>query len=46
MFSITWRQINTTHHITRAVVDIARVRGIGITEKTDVLMARQMPLLP
>jgi Beta protein len=42
----TWRQINTTHHITRAVVDIARVRGIGITEKADVLMARQMSLLP
>jgi hypothetical protein len=41
----TWRQINTTHHITRAVVDIAKVRGIEITEKTDVLMARQMSLL-
>lgn len=28
----TWRQINTTHHITRVVADIAKVRGIPITE--------------
>lgn len=25
-----WREINTTHHITQVVNDIARVRGIGI----------------
>lgn len=28
----TWRQVNTTHHITRVVADIAKVRGIPITE--------------
>lgn len=28
----TWRQINTTHHITRVVADIAKVRSIPITE--------------
>jgi hypothetical protein len=28
--STTWRQLNTTHHITRAVADIAKVRGITI----------------
>lgn len=28
----TWRQVNTTHHITRVVADIAKVRGIRITE--------------
>ena len=27
----TWRQVNTTHHITRVVADIAKVRGIPIT---------------
>lgn len=26
----TWRQLNTTHHITQAVADIAKVRGILI----------------
>lgn len=26
----TWRQVNTTHHITRVVVDVAKVRGITI----------------
>ena len=26
----TWRQLNTTHHITQVVSDIARVRGISI----------------
>ncbi|MDP9412502.1 MAG: beta family protein [Pseudomonadota bacterium] len=28
--STTWRQLNTTHHITQVVTDIARVRGISI----------------
>jgi hypothetical protein len=42
----TWRQINTTHHITRAVADIARVRGIAITEKKMEPAAGQMSLLP
>ena len=26
----TWRQLNTTHHITQVVADIAKVRGIMI----------------
>lgn len=29
-----WREINTTHHITQVVNDIARVRGIGIKAPT------------
>jgi len=28
----TWRQVNTTHHITRVVVDVAKVRGVEISE--------------
>ncbi|AZG77360.1 beta family protein [Methylocystis rosea] len=28
--STTWRQLNTTHHITQLVSDIAKVRGISI----------------
>jgi hypothetical protein len=28
--STTWRQVNTTHHITRVVFDVAKVRGITI----------------
>jgi hypothetical protein len=28
--STTWRQLNTTHHITQVVSDIAKVRGISI----------------
>ncbi|WP_146037341.1 beta family protein [Novosphingobium guangzhouense] len=28
--STTWRQLNTTHHITQVVSDIAKVRGILI----------------
>ena len=28
----TWRQINTTHHVTRVVTDVAKVRGIVIRE--------------
>jgi hypothetical protein len=42
----TWRQINTTHHITRVVVDIAKVRGIIITEKKASPAAGQLSLLP
>lgn len=30
--STTWRQVNTTHHITRVVVDVANVLGIQIAE--------------
>lgn len=28
--STTWRQLNTTHHITQVVSDVAKVRGISI----------------
>lgn len=30
--STTWRQLNTTHHITQVVNDIAKVRGISINK--------------
>ena len=30
--STTWRQLNTTHHITQVVSDIAKVRGISISQ--------------
>jgi hypothetical protein len=43
--STTWRQINTTHHITRVVADIAKVRGVAIVQKA-VEYETQMPLLP
>ena len=33
--STTWRQVNTTHHITRVVADMARVRGVPITERAQ-----------
>lgn len=42
----TWRQINTTHHITRVVADIASVRGIVIAELPAAPSAEQLKLLP
>lgn len=41
----TWRQVNTTHHITRVVADIAKVRGIPITELPNSLTGAQLALL-
>ena len=41
----TWRQINTTHHITRVVADIATVRGIPITELPNAPAGTQLSLL-
>ena len=41
----TWRQVNTTHHITRVVADIAKVRGIPITELPRSPTAAQLELL-
>lgn len=43
--SKTWRQINTTHHITRAVVDVAKVRGISIAQRPAELVSSQLLLL-
>lgn len=40
----TWRQWNTTHHITRVVVDIAKVRGVTITEKSNAPSGIQLEL--
>jgi Beta protein len=40
----TWRQVNTTHHITRVVADIAKVRGIPITELPCSPTAAQLAL--
>ena len=40
----TWRQLNTTHHITQVVSDLAKVRGVEIAEgPTEV--AREQFLL-
>jgi hypothetical protein len=41
----TWRQINTTHHITRVVADIAKVRGIPITEVPNAPTGAQLLLV-
>jgi len=43
--STMWRQINTTHHITRVVVDVANVRGITISEQPVQPTGSQMSLL-
>lgn len=43
--STIWRQVNTTHHITRAVTDIAKVRGIEILEKAIDTEVRQFSFL-
>lgn len=43
--STTWRQLNTTHHITQVVSDIAKVRGISI-KKAPVSEETQLSLLP
>lgn len=39
-----WRQINTTHHITRVVADIAKVRGVPITELPSSPSGAQLAL--
>ena len=31
--SKTWRQVNTTHHITRVVSDMAKIRGVPLVER-------------
>jgi hypothetical protein len=41
----TWRQLNTTHHITRVVADIAKVRGIPITELPTAPTGAQLALV-
>jgi hypothetical protein len=43
--STTWRQINTTHHITRVVADVAKVRNITIIELSSEPLALQLSLL-
>jgi hypothetical protein len=42
--STTWRQLNTTHHITQLVSDIAKIRGVQIKPK-PIDQAIQIPLL-
>ena len=42
--STTWRQLNTTHHITQVVSDIAKVRGFSI-KKAPVSQETQLSLL-
>ena len=41
----SWRQVNITHHITRVVADIAKVRGIPITELPSSPAGGQLTLL-
>ena len=41
----TWRQLNITHHITQAVADIAKVRGILIKEAVAIEFSTQLSLL-
>lgn len=41
----TWRQVNTAHHITRVVADMAKVRGIPITELPHSPTGAQLALL-
>lgn len=43
--STTWRQVNTTHHLTRVVHDIALARGIVIDIPAEVEESRQLDLL-
>jgi hypothetical protein len=42
--STTWRQLNTTHHITQVVRNIASVRGISISLLPDVGTSAQVGL--
>jgi hypothetical protein len=41
----TWRQLNTTHHITQVVADIAKVRKIRIARLPDAPVGLQLNLL-
>lgn len=41
----TWRQLNTTHHITQVVTDMAKVRGIQISEIPNAPAGLQLALL-
>lgn len=41
----TWRQLNTTHHITQVVADIAKVRGLEIKEAPAEQFDTQLSLL-
>ncbi|RWP76100.1 MAG: hypothetical protein EOR11_32285, partial [Mesorhizobium sp.] len=41
----TWRQLNTTHHITQAVADIAKIRGIVIRKALGKEFDTQLSLL-
>lgn len=43
--STMWRQVNTTHHITRVVTDVATVRGIAIAEIPQEPVPEQLSLL-
>jgi hypothetical protein len=43
--SATWRQLNTTHHITQAVAGVARVRGVIIKRSEDKERVRQLAFI-
>ena len=40
----TWRQLNTTHHITQVVSDLAKVRGLAIAEGPAAASKEQFSL--
>jgi hypothetical protein len=40
----TWRAVNTTHHITRVVADIARVRGFELRQNVAPSPATQLDM--
>lgn len=43
--STIWRQVNTTHHVTRVVVDVAEVRGIDIEKRPIAPTSVQLSLI-
>lgn len=43
--STMWRQINTTHHITRVVTDVAKVREIAIAAREVAQQSTQFSLI-
>jgi hypothetical protein len=44
--STTWREINTTHHITRVVRDMGGVKGVLFSDRKVAPPARQIDMFP
>ncbi|MDZ4077389.1 beta family protein [Hydrocarboniphaga sp.] len=43
--STTWRQVNTTHHITQVVTDLGQVRGVRIAGRAFEAAGQQISLI-